>query len=70
MKYSAAFAASVASKPDLNAYSGIGFFGKGATWKQISNSYLTSQGKGPVLGRLQVWRGRGGEGIYACSRGS
>ena len=71
MKYSAAFVAPVASKPDLNAYSGLFlfffffffFFGKVATWKQISNSYLTRQGKGPALGLLQAW----GQ-IYLCRR--
>ena len=54
MKYSAAFVAPVASRPDLNAYSGH-FFWQGSYMETISNSYLTRQGKGPVLGLLQVW---------------
>lgn len=65
MKYSAAFAASVASKPDLNAYSGHLFFWQGSYMETNFQFILNKSGK-----RACSWPapGMGGE-IYACPRG-
>ena len=45
MKYSAAFAASVASKPDLNAYSGHLFFWQGSYMETNFQFILNKSGK-------------------------
>lgn len=45
MKYSAAFAASVASKPDLNAYSGHWFFWQGSYMETNFQFILNKSGK-------------------------